>query len=78
MLRPCNNPIVLALVRQVQVNIFAVALIVMAFRKKLAQSHYLTRLAVEAGERRIPSGDLQNKVDPYLGPYMMRLPDHGS
>ncbi len=47
----------------------AVALAVMAFRKKLVSRIILTRPAVEAGERLgfLP-GDLQNKVDPYLRP----------
>jgi phosphate starvation-inducible PhoH-like protein len=65
-----NNPIVFGIGPAGTGKTFlAVALAVMAFRKKLVSRIILTRPAVEAGERLgfLP-GDLQNKVDPYLRP----------
>ena len=46
----------------------AVAMAVSSFRNKEVNRIVLTRPAVEAGERLGSSGDLQNKVDPYLRP----------
>ena len=54
----------------------AVAAAVAAFREKAVNRIFLTRPAVEAGERLgfLP-GDLQNKVDPYLRPLYDALYD---
>ncbi|MEZ5014693.1 MAG: PhoH family protein [Chitinophagales bacterium] len=50
----------------------AVALAVRALKEKLVKRIILTRPAVEAGENLgfLP-GDLKEKIDPYLRPYMM-------
>ena len=46
----------------------AMAMAITAFKNNEVNRIIMTRPAIEAGEKLIPPGDLQQKVDPYLRP----------
>ena len=52
----------------------SIALAVKALKEKATKKIILSRPAVEAGEKLgfLP-GDMKDKIDPYLQPYMMHL-----